>query len=259
MIKKILAAAIVCAAQAYTIAPSFAQQSENSLRWASAVSIASPDPYYNTAREMVIVTSQEVWDTLIYRDPKTQNYEPLLAETWGWLDNKTLQFTLRSDVKWHNGAPLAVADAVYTLNYIADPANKLPNQSFVEWIDKAVAVDDRTFKLHLKAPFPPAVEYLSSVLPILPDGFYGADGRPPAVADIVGTGPYRMTEFVSGSITEVVRNDNYFNNGPKGTPSFDKIILRTIPDVSTQIAELLSGGVDWLWNVPPEVTSVKLV
>jgi peptide/nickel transport system substrate-binding protein len=46
------------------------------------------------------------------------------------------------------------------------------------------------------------------------------------------------------------RNENYFKGGPKGTPAIGNLVFRTIKEQNTQIAELLTGGIDWMWDVP---------
>lgn len=50
----------------------------------------------------------------------------------------------------------------------------------------------------------------------------------------------------------MVKNDNYMKNGPKGQPSIGKLTFRTIKEMNTQIAELLTGGIDWIWDVPKD-------
>ena len=228
-----------------------AQKSANTLRWASAYPIDALDPYYNISREIVIITAQEVWDTLIWRDPASGDYKPLLATSWKWIDPTTLDVVLRDGVKFQDGRDLTAADAVYTFNYVADPAHKIPIQTNVNWIKGAEQVNEREFHLLLKAPFPPAFEYLASVLPVLPKDFYDASGNAPPVGKAVGTGPYRITQFTPGA-TMTVERTSYFDGSPKGQPAIRTILYRRIPDNSTQIAELLSGGVDWIWNVPTD-------
>src|SRR4051812_8069388 len=111
--------------------PAMAQKSADTLRWASTSSIPRIDPYYNTLREPVILNGQLIWDTLIYRDPDNGDYKPLLAKSWRWLNDVTLEFNLREDVKWHDGQPLTAADAVYTFNYVSDEKNKVNSPSTV--------------------------------------------------------------------------------------------------------------------------------
>lgn len=230
----------------------FAQQTENKLRWASTPTITAPDPYYNFHREAMLLNGQLVWDTLIYRNPDNGDYEPLLATSWKWVDDVTLEFELRDGVTFHDGRPLTSKDVVYTYNYVSDPANKINVQSNVNWIKNAEAIDEKTVRLHLKAPFPPALEYVSTLHAILPDGFYGSDGKAGSGTGLIGTGPYKFKEFVPGSSMRVVRFDGYFEGSPKGQPALDEIEYRSIPDPSTQMAELLSGGLDWIWYVPKD-------
>jgi len=228
-----------------------AQQAENTLRWSSNASLTTVDPYFNYHREAMLLNGQLVWDTLIYKT-SDGDYLPLLATEWSWLDDKTLEFKLRDDVVWHDGKPFSVQDAVYTFNYVSNPENGINVQSNVNWIDRAEAVDEATLRLHLKKPFPAALEYISTLHAILPEGFFGDDGRAGANGRLVGTGPYKLAEFSPGDRIRVEAFNQYFDGSPKGQPSFDAIVYRTIPDTSTQIAELLSGGVDWIWRVPPD-------
>lgn len=229
-----------------------AQQSDNKLRWASTVSITSPDPYYNFHREAMILNGQLVWDTLIHRNPDTGEYEPLLAKSWEWVDDTTLIFELRDDVQFHDGKKLTSADVVYTYNYISNPENKINVQSNVNWIEGAEALDELTVQLNLKAPFPPALEYVASLHAILPEGFYGENQSPDIDGGLIGTGPYTFERFVPGTSMTVSKWEGYFGDSPKGEPALDVIEYRSIPDPSTQMAELMSGGLDWIWYVPSD-------
>jgi peptide/nickel transport system substrate-binding protein len=230
----------------------FADKNSNTFNWASRYPIDVIDPYANTSREAIIIMGQLVWDTLIWRDPNSGDYKPLLATEWKWLDDTTLEFKLRAGVKWHNGQPLTADDAVYTLNRVVAPGAKIGIPRNVSWIKGAEKTGPDTFKLLLKAPFPAAMEYLSSVIPIMPNNLYGSDGAPPSVEKAVGTGPYRIVSFTPSVSMEVELTDSYFAGSPKGQPVIKRIVNRTIPDNSTQIAELLSGGTDWIWNVAPD-------
>lgn len=229
-----------------------AQQAENKLRWASTVSITAPDPYYNFHREAMILNGQLVWDTLIHRDPETGEYEPLLAKSWEWVDDVTLVFELREDVNFHDGRNMTSADVVYTYNYISDPANRINVQSNVNWVESAEALDEYSIQLNLKAPFPPALEYIASLHAILPEGFYGENQSPDVNGGLIGTGPYTFDEFIPGTSMTVSKWEGYFEGSPKGDPALEEIEYRSIPDQSTQMAELMSGGLDWIWYVPAD-------
>ncbi|MEP9400082.1 ABC transporter substrate-binding protein [Mesorhizobium sp. KR2-14] len=229
-----------------------AQQEANKLRWASTVSITAPDPYYNFHREAMILNGQLVWDTLIHRNPETGAYEPMLATSWEWVDDVTLVFTLREGVKFHDGSDFNAADVVYTYNYISNPENKINVQSNVNWIKSAEALSDYKVQLNLHAPFPPALEYVASLHAMLPEGFYGANNAAKIDGGLIGTGPYKFDSFVPGTSMALSKWEGYFDGSPKGDPELSAIEYRAIPDASTQMAELMGGGLDWIWYVPAD-------
>lgn len=231
---------------------SFASKVDDTFRYATKESLGAVDPYFEAHRESVLLTGMMVWDTLIYRNPSTSNYEPLLAKSWEWKDSTTLDFQLRDDVKFHDGVSFGAKDVAYTLNYVSDPENKVVTQSNVKWIKHAEILGPNKVRLHLKEPFPAALEYLAALLPILPENFFGKGGVAGGNGRLVGTGPYKLTEFVAGKHTILVKNTAYYDNSPKGKPEIGRIEFRTIPDSATQIAELLSGGIDWIWKVPQD-------
>ena len=68
----------------------------------------------------------------------------------------------------------------------------------------------------------------------------------------VGTGPYKVTEHQPGRVVRFERNKDYFKDSPRPQPTIEKIELRLIPDQNTQTAELMAGGLDWIFNVPPD-------
>jgi peptide/nickel transport system substrate-binding protein len=249
-LRKLASTTLATVLLALSTVPGQADKASDTLTWISRYPIDVIDPYSNTAREATIINSQLVWDTLVWRDPATGEYLPLLATEWSWKDDKTLSFKLRSGVKWHNGEPLTVDDAVATFTRVSSPEAKVGIPANTAWIEGAEKTGEDTFDLKLKRPFPAALEYLSSLLPVLPKNMYGEDGKQaPTVESSVGTGPYRVVSFTPSNSIELEVNPDYFEGSPKGKPSIGKIVNRTVPDNSTQIAELLSGGADWIWNV----------
>ncbi|MET0743053.1 MAG: ABC transporter substrate-binding protein, partial [Microvirga sp.] len=167
----------------------------------------------------------------------------------------TLEFTLRDDVKWHDGKPLTADDAVYTFNRVSRPEAKIPVPTNVNWIKGAEKTGPLSFRLTLKQPFPVALEYLSSLLPVLPNNLYGPNGEPPSIDKVVGTGPYKVVSFTPSASIEIELTGQYFKDSPKGQPVIRKMAYRVIPDNSTQIAEILSGNADWIWNVATDQAS----
>lgn len=211
----------------------------------------SVDPYFNNVRIGVIIAAN-VWDTLLYRDPLTNEYVGQLAESWEQVDDLTLEFKLRQGISFHNGEPFNADSVVYTLNFVADPANKATTQQNVNWIDRAEKVDDYTVRVISKEPFPAAKEFLSTTVAIHPAKYYAEVGPQGMNAKPVGTGPYKVLEYVPGKSITLERNDDYFTDSPKSQPTIGKVVVRFIPDRQTQMAEVMSGGVDFIMHVPKD-------
>src|SRR5687767_15128939 len=78
--------------------PAHAAKKDDTLRFAYDQAPESVDPYFNNVRIGVIIGAN-VWDTLVYRDPATQEYKGLLAKSWKQVDDRTLEFELREGIK----------------------------------------------------------------------------------------------------------------------------------------------------------------
>lgn len=231
--------------------PAEAQKRANTIRFAYDQVPENVDPFFNNVRIGVIIAHQ-VWDNLIYRDPKTNEYKGQLATAWRWVDGKTLELDLRRGVKFHNGAEFSADDVVYTLNYVANPANRSTTQSNVNWIDRVEKIDQYKVRIITKRPFPAAIEYLAGPIVIHPAAYYEQVGPKGMNEKPVGSGPYRVVEHVIGRSITLQRNPDYFRDGPKPQPTIERIVIRFIPDRQTQVAEMLSGGLDFIMNVAPD-------
>jgi peptide/nickel transport system substrate-binding protein len=233
-------------------APAFAAKRDQTIRFASDQAPENVDPFFNNVRIGVII-GQHVWDTLVYRDPNTGEYKGQLASGWRQVDDKTIEFDLRQGVKFHNGEEFDADDVVYTLNYMAKPENKVTTQSNVNWIDHAEKVDKYKVRVVTKQIFPAAIEYLAGPVVMHPNEYYAKVGPKGQNEKPVGTGPYRIVSHVLGKSIVLEKNPDYFKDSPKGqVKGVQKIEIRVIPDRQTQLAELLSGGIDFLMHVPKD-------
>lgn len=247
---KIVAGTLLAAALGIT-GPALASKKDDTIRFAYDQAPENIDPFFNNVRSGVIIGAQ-VWDTLVVRDPKTNEYKGNLATRWKQIDDKTIEFDLRQGVKFHNGEEFDADSVVYTLNFVADPANKVTTQANVNWIGKATKVDKYKVRVTTKQVFPAAIEYLAGPVVMHPAKYYAAVGPKGMSAKPVGSGPYKVTNYVQGKSLSLERNADYFKGGPKGTPKISKLEIRFIPDRQTQMAEMLSGGADLIMHVPKD-------
>jgi peptide/nickel transport system substrate-binding protein len=227
-----------------------AQKSADTLRVTWRDAVPDIDPYRNSLRSGLIVAFH-AWDCLVYRDPDTLQIRPALATSWKWLDDTTLEFTLRQGVKFHNGDPFTADDVVYTINtIIADPKVSVPsNYSFIAGAEK---VDDFHVKVKLKRVFPAALEYMAMVLPIYPKAYREKVGPEGYSKAPVGTGPYKIDQVDGVTWIRMERFDDYFAGSPKGKPAIKYLTIHEVPDAATEMAELLGGRADWIWDFNPD-------
>lgn len=238
-------AVALCAAQA-----AVADKANGTLSVAFTKELETVDSYFNSSREGIVM-QRAIWDGLIYRDPITNEYKGNLATSWEWIDDLTLEFKLREGVTFHNGEAFNADDVVYTVNFVADEANGVKTQRNVSWMKSAEKIDDYTVRILLKAPFPAAIEFLSGPVSMYPNEYYAEVGPTGMGLKPIGTGPYKAAEVVPGQHFVLEKNEDYFD-GPKGQPEISRVDIRTIPDINTQMAEMFSGSLDLIWQVPAD-------
>lgn len=229
----------------------FAAKRDDTLNVVLDRELQSLDPYFLTDH-FALTMAHHVFDTLIFHDPVSGGYKPLLAESWTWSSPTALDLTLRKGVRFHDGAPFSADDVVATFDWATAPGSKILLRQMVGWIAKTEKTGDMAVRIHMKQPTPAAIEYLATGCPIYSHkqlavvGEAGLGGKP------IGTGPYRVTAFEAAKHWAVEVFPDYFPGGPKGKPAIGKISVRTVKDLNLMIAELLSGRADLLWRVPAD-------
>jgi peptide/nickel transport system substrate-binding protein len=166
--------------------------------------------------------------------------QPGLAESWEATDDKTYVFKLRQGVKFHDGAELDAEDVIYSYGLHKEPPAPGQAFSFYPKIDTIEAVDPHTVKINLREPDPSLVGYstwtrYSNIMPT------GMADQINVLAEAVGTGPFKLTEFTSDDRAVLAKNPDYW--GPN-KPYLDEIILEFLPDEQARVAALRSGTID---------------
>lgn len=228
-----------------------AGKADDTLTWVSSTEPENISPYHNNVRDGVIL-SRHIWDTLLYRDPDSGEYKGLIASDWSWVDSTTLDLTLREGLTFHNGDALTADDVAFTFNYAVQPDSGVMTRQNVDWIESAEKLGDYEVRIHLKAPFPAALEYLAGPTPIYPKAYFEEVGIDGFSREPIGSGPYRVTEVVTGRHVAMERFEDYFADSPRGQATIGKLIYRPIADPETRLAELMTGNVDWLWQIPKD-------
>jgi peptide/nickel transport system substrate-binding protein len=196
-----------------------------------------------------------VYDGLVRYRSGSLDVEPSLAESWTISeDGLTYTFRLRGGVKFHDGSDLNAEAVKFNFDRMLDEDHPYHNTGpfplafFFSAVDQVSAVDSRTVRFQLKEPYAPFLSNLAypTGLIVSPAAVekHGKDfGRNPS-----GTGAFRFAEWESNAKVVVVRNDQYWD----GPPGLEAVVFRPITDSNTRVAEMLSGGIDMMVEVPPD-------
>ncbi|MGC9530355.1 MAG: ABC transporter substrate-binding protein [Candidatus Bipolaricaulaceae bacterium] len=202
----------------------------------------------NDVYSMYVINA--VFDELLSLDPDTLKPAPYVAKSWEISeDGAEITFYLNEGIKFHNGEPLTADDVAFTFNWIADPENASPNQTEFEWLQEVVVLDEYTCKFITKpdwAPYAPAL--LGENYAIVPKDTVLEMGDEEFNNNPVGSGPFKFVEWKRGDRVVVVRNEDYWLT----KPYLEKVIFRPIPELSTMMLELETGGIDITDNVPAQ-------
>ncbi len=208
--------------------------------------VTTVDPHFHNLSPNNAMAAH-VFETLVKADASLKTY-PGLAESWKALSDTEWEFKLRKGVKWHNGEPFTAEDVAATIKRIPNVPNSPASFAvFVRAIKEVKIIDPHTIR------FTTATTY-----PLLPTDMVSVAIVPKSVAEtakteefnsgkaMIGTGPFRFQEYVSGDRIILVRNKDYYG----AQQSWDKVTFRIITSAPARVAALLSGDVQMIEGVP---------
>lgn len=185
-----------------------------------------------------------IYDSLIRLD-KDGKPQPRLAESWELIDNTHLKVKLREDVVFSNGSKFNADDVLFCLERtLHDPTS----QSTMAWYDpdKSTKEDDYNLTIAMKYPYAPIFWVLSGWRCWMGDKEtmeeMGEDAYSRAP---IGTGPYKLKNWVVGSELDFERNDSYWGE----TPKTKNITLRIVPEPANRVIELETGAADFAYYI----------
>lgn len=197
------------------------------------------DPHYASHTSAYAVV-EALFDSLVIADYDGR-IVPHLAESWTVLDETTVEFSLRRDVVFHNGEPFDARSVKFSLERAKDPERQTALQAAFASVREVEIVDDYTVRIKLHEPDSSLLWNLTR-LAMIPAEYTQRVGDVEFGRRPVGTGPFRLVEWVRDSHVLVEANPNYFAGGLKGTPQVDRVLFRVVPERATRLAELRTGG-----------------
>ena len=213
---------------------------KDTLVWVQAADVTSLDPHVGKETPAVTVTSQ-MFDTLLVMDENNEP-APSLAESFKQIDDKTWEFKLREDVKFHDGEPMTAEDVVYSINR----ARKSNYVSYVvDAISEVKADGDYKVIIKTKEPYSPLLSSLTvPFTAIVPKHVVEAD-EDAFQLNPVGTGPYKFVEWKQGEYAKMAANEDYFLGAPKTA----NLEMRVVPEASQRVIAIETGEADLAYAV----------
>lgn len=172
-----------------------------------------------------------------------------LAESYELLEDQvTWEFKIREDALFHDGTPVTAEDVAYSLTRVMTDESSSDYMNFSP-LKEAVAVDEYTVHVVSKEPYPIMLNLLAKGgAAVLPKAYIEENGEDAFLAAPVGSGPYKLTEYVKDDHVTLVPFEDYY--GEKNE-DWEEVIFRVIPESSTRVGELIAGNVDAVNMVIP--------
>lgn len=171
---------------------------------------------------------------------------PALADSWT-LSDSAVTFRLRDDLAWHDGTPVTARDVAFTFERAKDPAFASPlAAAYLTNVESVEVLGDHELRFDFTAPHSePLQDFFWPPIPahLLSDVDATEMARAPFNRDPVGNGPYRFVRWDANQQLVFTANPDY-PEGLGGPPAIGDVIYRIIPDQTTMLAELLSGGIE---------------
>lgn len=227
-------------------------------------SIATEPKTFNpvTAKESsTSAITGHIFEALVTADPITLEIKPLLAKSWTRSRNGlTWTFVLRDDVYFNDGTKFSAKDVVFTFNKLVFNSDIPSSARDIFLIDgKAMeikAIDDYTVEFKLPRVFAPFINIIGSqqILPehvyanLVDEGTFASSlGLDTKLGDIVGTGPFVLSEFLPGERIVFAKNQYYWKKDECGSslPYLDKMIYLVMQNPGTSLLKFLEGELDY--------------
>lgn len=226
--------------------PSWAASEKDVLTVALGMEPTTLDPHL-AADMITAMVGRQVYNYLFGFDEK-MNLVPELAESYRLsADKKTWTLYLRKGIKYHDGEPFTSASVKMAIERILDPATKARRRSSYDMITSVKIIDDHTLTLTTQEPFIPMIKQLTyypmAMLNPTAARKYGDDyGHRP-----VGTGPFKLAEWIPGQRIVLERNEGYWETKPR----LKRIILKFVREDAARTMLLETGEADLITQVPP--------
>jgi peptide/nickel transport system substrate-binding protein len=203
------------------------------------------------AKHSLVPESYVIWAVFnaLLKFNEKMEIVPDLAESFRILDPTTLEFKLRSGIKFQDGSSLTADDVKFTFDRLLDEKFASPNRAKFSSIQDIKIADPQTFQIKTKAAFAPLLTYLTNIrtgAQIVPRKVVQAMGDEAFGKKPIGTGAYSLKDWRIGESIELEAFADYFD----GPATLNRVTMPLIPEESSGMTAMLGGQVDLTSTAP---------
>lgn len=226
-----------------------AQKSQDRLRVAFLEATQTVAPYLSGGAETLFL-SNGIFDNVLSYNEETRRYGPLLAKSFKLVDDRTLEFELREDVRWHDGQAFDADDVAYMLAWILNPKTKLRRRANWDFIAAVEKLGSHKIRITAKTPTPNFLETFAYATPVFPEHILSTlEDKESFGTKPVGTSMYSVSQMDRNVGAVLVKNASYRHGGDaKPASNIGRVEALPVPDKGTQVAHFIRGDLELLRN-----------
>jgi peptide/nickel transport system substrate-binding protein len=195
----------------------------------------------------------QMFDLLVERDQSLKLVPRLAVELPKLINPTTWEIKLRKGVKFHNGEDFNADSVKFSLERLANPANKLRGAPSFGLLDRVEIVDPYTVRVITKKPWPVFVPHLTlRSASMYPPKEYAGKDTVAISRNPIGTGPYKFVRWAKDEEIVMEAFPGYWD----GAAKIKTVVFKPIPDDAVRVAALQNGEIDVAVNIPPHLANI---
>jgi peptide/nickel transport system substrate-binding protein len=210
--------AVICCAAAMLLALSAGRATADNPQYGGTLKIATlgldtADPHRHTGS----IAVQQVYAETLTSIANDGSVKPFLAERYEITpDGLTYTFTLRDDLKFHNGRVMNAQDVAANFKRVKDNVSKGWLASAMKQVEAFEAKGDKTFVVHMQKPYAAFLNLISELWILAPE----SEGWDSTITHPIGTGPFKFGEWIPNVTFNAPKHEEYWQ---KGLPYLDAL------------------------------------
>ena len=234
--------------------PAMAQKPKDTLRLVTIDPFNSVDAYHTGGNEVAFLT-RELYGRIVVFDEYNGKFIPELAKSFERINPTTIDFEFRDDVTFHSGNKFSADDVKYTLDYAIDPNIKLRNKERYSWVKSVEKLGPNKLRLVGKEPFAADMHTIAYRFYIYDMAVHKALANKADYGRVnpSTTGLYRIVSVDENQGVKLERYEPNVGKYAHRRAPIRNIETKPIQDRQTQIAQLITGGVDMVREISSDM------